>query len=264
MIKFMKKLPLFFLLILVSSPCYAQEVYDVELLPALRTKRYDAGNYKKIVVFSAPRTGSSLVYNICRFLFEDDSKLLAHHNDFSLNRLVLKSHKFSEIKLIKKEKAFYIFTLRNPLTASISNYRICMQKVINDKFLAKEIVQRHYKVLLFSEYIEKKGRSVLKLKYEDFANNLDFIFDTIESHFQISIDPTDKDLMRKSYSKENVYACTKDLKNFKESLPISGFHGQHVGLQEYTPPEVFLYWLQIYLQDTMPLFQRHGYNLNAI
>src|ERR1700722_9694212 len=113
----------------INMVCRADEIYDVETLPSLRTKQYSMAPYKKIIVFSAPRTGSSLTYNIFRFLFEDDSKIFSHHNAFSQDRLVLKTHIFSELDLVEEENVLYIFTIRNPLNASISNYRICPRTI---------------------------------------------------------------------------------------------------------------------------------------
>ena len=97
----------------IGSPI--QDTFDVETLPCFRTKQYCMGPYKKIIVFSAPRTGSSLAYNIFRFLFEDESKIFSHHNDFNQNRLVLKTHKFTELARVEEKDVLYIFTIRNPL-----------------------------------------------------------------------------------------------------------------------------------------------------
>jgi len=107
--------------------------------------------------------------------------------------------------------------------------------------------------------MERKGWDVIRLKYENFANDLDFIFDAIEDHFHISIDVKDKELMRKGYSKENIYRCIQHLTDFREYLPISGFHGQHVIFQEFTPPADFVHWLNIYLNGAKPLFRPYGY-----
>lgn len=246
-------------LFLLKSACYSQEIYDVETVPYLRTKEYPTPSRKKIVIFSAPRTGSSLVYNIFRFLFEEDAKLNEHHNSFNLDRVVLKTHRIGEIQLLEKENAICIFTFRNPFDACVSNFRICTRSFIDHKKFAQELVHRHSNALLFTEKLEKEGRHMIRLKYENFSDHLEALFEVIEDQFNIAIDSRDKELMRKSYSKENIEACVKNLKDFSEYLPISGFHGQHVTSQDYEPPADFLSWLNVYLENLIPLYQTYGY-----
>lgn len=238
---------------------YAHEVYDVETLPILRTKAYLPGNYKRIVVFSAPRTGSSLIYNVFKFLFEEDSKLSAPHDHFEWDRIVRKTHSFDQINSLDKRDSLCVFTFRHPFYAGISNYRVQSNNEIDYRRLAQGFVSWHYNYLCFSEKMENHGLNILRLKYEEFANNLDALFSRIESYFHFSIDPADKELMRKGYSKANIEACTQDLKDFSVYFPISGFHGQHVGAQGYVPPKEYLLWLKVYSQSVLPLFQKYGY-----
>ena len=68
--------------------------------------------------------------------------------------------------------------------------------------------------------------------------------------------------MRIGYSKENIKACTKNLKDFEEYLPISGFHGDHIVTGRYTPPADFLYWLNINLSCVQGVFKNYGYFSN--
>lgn len=246
--------------LLLSLAVSAQEIYqDVESVPALRTQSYPAKDYKHIIIFSAQRTGSSLVYNVFRFLFEDSDKLFARHNNFTSDRVVLKAHTSKKFLSVDPARTLCIFTFRNPWDASISNYRICTRKTIENKAFAQKLINRHASYLLFSEQLQQKGQSLIRLKYEDFVDDLDSLFRCIEEHFNITIDLRDKELMRKSYSKENIKACTKGLKNFSEFLPISGFHGQHVNAERYIPPADFLYWLKVYMKEVSPLFQAYGY-----
>jgi hypothetical protein len=229
------------------------------MVTTLRTKQYSAGNYKNIVIFSAPRTGSSLTYNIFRFLFESDSDLLTPHNNFDLDHIVLKTHRFDQLELIDKKNTLCVFTFRNPINACISHFRVCLHNPIYPRKIAKEFIQKHSKYFLITEKNEKEGQCTLRMKYENFADNLDYIFDAIEDHFQISIDPLDKALISKSYSKENIQANIENLKEFKEFLPISGFHGTHITPQEYRPSREFFDWLNIYLEDEKAIFQNYGY-----
>lgn len=242
--------------------CYAQDIYDVETLPTLRTQQYSMFPYKEIIVFSAPRTGSSFVYNVFRYLFEDDSKLFSHHYVFNQDRSVLKTHRSYEILSVEEKNVLYVFIMRHPYDGSISNHRICPFEFKDQQWFAEELAHRHRNALWLSEKLEAEGCNVQRLKYEDFADNPDYLFDFIENHFVLSIAAEDKELIRKGYSKQNVYACTQHFADFTGSLPISGFHGRHINVEDYSPPEDFLYWLKVYIEEIKPFFRKYGYFLN--
>lgn len=228
---------------------HAEVIYDVERLALNRTKQYEIQPYQRIVIFTPPRTGSSLVYNIFRFLFEDESKLLSNHNEFDLDRNVLRTHRFMDIELLENKNSLYIFNLRNISQTCISHYRILSEKISDVKEFAKRIVYRHYNYLSFYEKMEKQAIPLIKLRYADFVEDIEVIFDAIEYYFDMRIDPKDKELMIKGFSKENIFYCIQDLKDFSKYLPISGFHGRHVILQDYTPSPEFLFWLNYYLEE---------------
>ena len=202
----------------------SSERLDVETLPSLRSQQYAMAPYKKIVIFSAPRTGSSLTYNVFRFLFEEDSKIHLEHHLFDNGRSILKTHRFPEAALLNsKEEVLYIFRIRNPYSASVSNYRINSKIVVNKRKYAEELVKRHKDTLLFSERIEAEGKKVVRLFYEEFADNIDALFDAIEHHFSLIISDQDKQLMRLGYSKENIYNCTAHFTDFDGFLPTLDF-----------------------------------------
>ena len=177
----MKNILLFFSL-LIFTACHAQEVYDVEMLPFYRTKSYATESTKKIIVFSAPRTGSSLVYNVFKFLFEEDSKLLGHHFDSNSDHRVIKIHTLPDVNSMNKKDTLYVYTFRNPFDAAVSHYRITLRQDIDNKAFTYEVVNCHRKYLLFSNNMEKKKYRLIMLKYENFVNDIDYIFEQIENN----------------------------------------------------------------------------------
>src|SRR6185437_3936462 len=110
-------------LVCAFSLGHGGEMLNVETLPTLRTQQYSLSSYKKIVVFSAPRTGSSLVYNVFRYLFENQENLFHAHHAFNQSCLVLKTHKPSELGLIEESPVLFVIPIRNPVDAIISNFR---------------------------------------------------------------------------------------------------------------------------------------------
>lgn len=246
------------LLLMSSSYGFADEFLDVETLPTLRTQQYVAP-YQHIVVFSAPRTGSSLVYNVFRFLFEHDAQLLSPHTAFDLNNRVLKTHAFEVLHQFNPSHVLYIYPMRNPLTASISNLRIYRRTIPNFQKFAREMIHNQMHYLSLSEKLEEEGRIVWRLRFEDFNNNLEYLFKYIEAKLQIRFQPQDKELMQKGYCKESIISNVKHIDSFKNYLPIAGFHGQHIDVSGYKPPREFLYWLRVYVQAAKPLFRKYGY-----
>jgi|GEM_PF-2353374 hypothetical protein len=252
-----RKLILFCVIIAMS--CHALEFLDVETLPILRTKQYSMGSHRKVVIFSAPRTGSTLVYNIFRFLFEDHKNFSQSHNVFSQNNLVLKTHRFNQPKTLRGNNILYVVPIRDPLETSISTYRIRAQLPANLQNWCKWVVHNQVNHLVYAEKRKEAGHDVLFIKYEDFEGNLDYLIRFIENYFSISISDFDKNTMLVGYSRENVYHNIHGLADFREYLPISGFHGKHVVSEKFPPPDDVLYWLNQYLQEESSLFQKYGY-----
>src|SRR5690242_5117565 len=92
----------------------AEEVLNVETLPTLRTQQYSMGPYKKIIICGPERTGSTLVYNVFKYLFEDNDSLFEDHEIQNWNRLVLKTH---ILNIPQDPTILCVMTLRNPVDA---------------------------------------------------------------------------------------------------------------------------------------------------
>lgn len=237
------------------------ETFDVEKLPELRTQQYPIGGLKKIVVFSLPRTGSSLVYNAFRYLFEAQENFSCSHNEFNLKCLVLKTHRFDEIDRVKNSDMIYVVTMRNPIDSIISHYRIYAHRIHQIREFVSSRIEMYMKFLRFYDELKKLGKNVIFLKYESFANDLGNLFEQIESHFAIQIDEVDKTLIEKGYGRENVLSSTEPFSDFEGYLPISGFHGSHIKAETYTPPKELTYWIAILLEKAKPEFRKYGYFL---
>ena len=235
---------------------------DIETLPLLRLQQYSLAPYEKVIVFSPPRTGSMLTYNVMRYLFEDSQNLSCSHHQFNLQRLALKTHRFYEIQSADHVKALFVVTLRNPIDAIVSNFRICPNKPSNLRNFVQQKIQMHVDYLHFFEKLKREGNHFLFLKYEDFASSMDYLFERIETHVGIHIHEADKEIMRKGYGRENVRLSTESLANFSEYLPLSGFHGEHVLSDGYVPPKELMFWLTLLIEKVKPEFRKYGYFLD--
>jgi hypothetical protein len=255
----MKLVSLFLILlplVLIADPL------DVETLPHQRTQQYAKLPYEKIVVFSCPRTGSSLTYNVFRFLFEEEKCLSFAHNEFRMDRIVLKTHKIPEIKTLleSKENVLYVVTIRDPIQSSISIFRIRSQPPKDIQRFSKDVVKRQKKYANFIESLQQTGVPLLILKYEDLEKGqCRYLLDTIETHFHLCVSEQDAQTLEAGYSRKNIYDNIRSFSSFKEHLPISGFHGKHVSPNKFIPPPELLHWLDYYFKDAKPLFQKYGY-----
>ncbi len=80
-----------FLIFTHSPNCFAQPKHTFPNLISLRTKQYPLEKYKKIIIRTPLRTGSTLVYNVVRTLFEDKENYNTNGFDSSVT-LVSKQH----------------------------------------------------------------------------------------------------------------------------------------------------------------------------
>jgi len=87
--------------------------------------------------------------------------------------------------------SLFVILLRRAFLFTESLYRKTL--------IIKKFAQKHVCIqcdnFLISKKMESEGRALLRLKYEVFENDLDFILDTIENYFNIIIDERDRELM---------------------------------------------------------------------
>ena len=161
-----------------------------------------------IIQFSPIRTGSTLVYNILREVFPA--------------KRISKKHNYS--KILKNDKM--IVTFRNPmdsLASSIKRYKL----EVNDVNIKNQILELKENGLddLYEIF---QNKNILKLKYENFYNNYDFIFNNIETYFNIKIHLEDRQRIKKKYNVEVVFNFTKQFQEFSEGDKSTNFHGSHI------------------------------------
>ncbi len=96
-----------------STLGFSEEFIDLTTFLQKRTQQHPIIGYKKIYLATPPRTGSTLVYNVLRYLFENEDPYDWEQN---YDNLVVKSH--SDYKI--KKDGIYVVTIRNPIEACLS------------------------------------------------------------------------------------------------------------------------------------------------
>ena len=250
---------LFLVFLSFIQPLHPYEPINIETLPILRTHQYPIKPYSNIIISSAHRTGSTLIYNVARFLFENPQNICNSDWDHNKKNLVLKTHNLSNLVFLNNKNPLYLIPIRNPITATISNYRIQLIPPQDLESFVREMFFLQARHLLFIEDLQKNNKNFLVIKYENFNDNLDYLFDLIEKRLLISINNIDRKNIKLGLSKKSVSSSTNHFASFEEFLPSSRFHGKHVAQQDYTPPEELLYWIYYYLDEIKPAFQEYGY-----
>ena len=168
-----------------------------------------------IIQFGPPRSGTTLVYNIIKDIFP--------------NKNVETRHYYRE-----KDKRFpAIVTYRNPLdsiSSSILRYKLKpTDEVINQQI--KEFEENGIWTVL--EIKDKKN--ILMLKYEDFVNNYEVIFNKLENFFKINIPKNTRNLITERYNIKAVEKIVSKMKSYKEINKQNLFHGEHININKGQP-----------------------------
>ena len=109
------------------------------------------------------------------------------------------------------------------LASSIKRYKL----EVNDVNIKNQILELKENGLddLYEIF---QNKNILKLKYENFYNNYDFIFNNIETYFNIKIHLEDRQRIKKKYNVEVVFNFTKQFQEFSEGDKSTNFHGSHI------------------------------------
>ncbi len=208
---------------------FSEEAIDIGSLLEKRSKQYTLANYKRIWIISPPRTGSVLVFNVFRTLFEDVNNI--RENGFESTRtIVVKTHQMP-IDYFHPEDIM-IFVMRNPVDAIYSHTRI-----LNDY---NYLIPHHMSYFTHLETLLKRNVNMVILRYEDFVNDLRYLLEKIEHEFSMTIEESDKELIMKALSKENVLNYISKFKNFDHFDPGTSLHGKHIDTNDPKRNDVLL------------------------
>lgn len=163
-----------------------------------------------LVQYSPPRSGSTLVFNIMRELFPA--------------KKIFKVHTFrsmcNEMKVV--------VTYRHPLDCIASSI-IRYKKEPTEEELKRQIKMFNEQGLLDLLKIRDMP-NILMLKYEDYVNNFDYIFNHFEKFFNITIPEEKKVEITAKYKIDNVEKMLKDQKgdSFADIDKKTQLHANHI------------------------------------
>jgi hypothetical protein len=238
-----------------AIPASAFGFININICCSMRTQQYPIGKYSNIYVVSPHSSGSTLLFNVLRILFENQR----NSPDDPLHQLVDKMHELS----LMKRNALYFSTVRNPLDICYSKYRIDCGRAQKRLPLShiKSIVEEEVECFKLIDSLKQQNANLIELKYEDFVNNLDYLFNTIEKHFSFVIDESDKSLIKEAMSKKNVMENIRELADSSVYFLESYFHGHHIDQGEFSKEDQVMIKKEIVadLKEYQLIFEKFGY-----
>lgn len=160
--------------------------------------------------FSPVRSGSTLIYNLLREIFP--------------SHLITKVHGLDPFY----KNHYVVTTVRHPCDCILSILKIKEAQVSNQTILdaVEHFLEQGGNHLATLD--EKEWAHCLVLKYENFQNDFDFIFDKLETFFDIVIQVDLRNKLKSSYNIDEVDKRVQILQNFSEYDPITNWHGKHI------------------------------------
>jgi len=199
---------------------------------------------KKIIQFSPPRTGSTLVFNVLREIFP--------------GRRIDKSHNYET----KFEKYPVVVTYRHPLDAMASSIQR-YGRTPTDEEIENQIKEFEANSLWDILPI-RRHPNVLMLKYEEFYKNYDYIFDALETFFGVTISAEKRREITNRYNIEAVDEQVREYGDFQTYDTVTQLHGRHISTykggvnyyREFFSPEQIDYLKKVYAK----LLAEFGYD----
>jgi hypothetical protein len=145
---------------------------------------------------------------------------------------ILKGHSYEDLE----NDTFLITTWRDPRDIVSSMIRV-EDHLYKDLGLYSMPIENYYKVIdvhivdTFKgiDNVRKTSGNELLLKYENWYNNFDNLFDILEKTFNGIIDEDDRKFLKKQYSKNSVKRIQDKYTWFGQYDPITLIHGRHIG-----------------------------------
>ena len=171
--------------------------------------------HTNIIQMSPVRSGSTLVYNILREALPN-VRIIKYHTYECY---------FSHLKVVA--------TVRNPLDCIASIHKANKWKPSLDSV---ELGAARFLANGGDAITALRDRpNALILRYEEFFQDFDVIFDAFESFFNIQLNTTIRNELRRKYSVENVEKITTTQNSFKSWDKETLFHGNHISETKGSP-----------------------------
>tara|TARA_Y100000296_G_C5114516_1_gene226983 strand:- start:114 stop:824 length:711 start_codon:yes stop_codon:yes gene_type:complete len=202
---------------------------------------------QEIIQKGVMRSGNVLLRLILNHIFNEVNISIHTYRFFGFNDFIYRSgfsyeitphhgiHRYEDIP----NNNILIIPWRDPRDSIMSWIRTEYSKQNTDKFptleyilencerTAKEQIEQFD--IITKMYKQHPKKNTLEIKYENFHNNFDVLFNKLEKFFKIKIPLETREYLKKEFSKEQTIQFQKALgSNFNYYEPTTHLHGEHV------------------------------------
>ncbi len=193
---------------------------------------------QKIIIYSIPRTGSTLLYMVFQYLFETKIK-----QDKSFDKKVVKYHIQGTCEKYCKNhsETFVVIPIRNPIDTLFSqtiakNGGSCNVKEVIHQRVASLVRETE----IISKFINSHPKNKLFVcNYDEFTKDLDPLFTEIEMKFHVQIPIAEKEKIKRIFSKDGVRKIASQFDRFVDYDFVTNVHGNHL-LSDTYPIDSYL------------------------
>lgn len=165
---------------------------------------------KSIFIFSLPRSGSTLIFNLISEIFPN-SKIIKSHNIGLRFKLSFSKKIIVYRNIYESFNSFLIFKNKYR-RLSISEFDILYSEFINQG------IDDLNKI--------KNLSNIMLLNYKNFYNNYEYVYNKCEDYFDIKINKEKRSFLNQKYNLIDIYHRYKS-KSYKY-IDDNNFHGSHV------------------------------------
>jgi hypothetical protein len=172
----------------------------------------------RIIQFSIPRSGSTFVTQVFKYLLPEIKVMKVH-------------------KCVIESNVKVVVTIRDFRDILASNWRVLNNITFEELSVGRKPTYEEVKIEIGRTVNSIKELHKMRdyykdqmsmLKYEDFYSNHDCLYDFLEEHFQLSISVELRQELSEKYGMEANRKRAAKLKNFRSWDNDSGIHGAHV------------------------------------
>lgn len=209
---------IFFIFLLSTCFCHCDYPYRNIHEPIIQLD-----NDIQVIQIAGPRTGSTLIFNVLNYLFEDKN----YDWESAGEMRVRKKHSFHRWSRLNKKHLYLIQTIRDPLNIIVSQY-------LKDK----TVKLRTYDPMSMIHRIKKLNRHTFKhlvLRYEDFDHdNFTYIFTKLEEFFHVTIPAKEKNKIQEMFCLKAMKKISDKQGDFSSIDPYTQVHGNHINHSDFS------------------------------
>ena len=170
-----------------------------------------------VISFGFPRSGTTLFWNILKDILEDKIVIKTHimRNNFSNNK---------KIVIYRDIRNSLVSMMRTMVYDSNENNKINLSDFKSFELQFDSYIDNLIKLIM-------NNKNVTYVKYEDFINNHNILYDLLESEFNIKISINKRQEISDRYSVKNVkkfYNNNVEGNTFREWDDDTQIHNKHI------------------------------------